>query len=348
MPAVKEGFWDDIKNGEISKYITATDIAAAITAGIIAYIRNQAQPDDEQVVADQSGEPTGLSASHRTLPNTSGNQRMIGGFDEEGYMHDCDMMIGNKRVMAVFDKDGNVTQWLDKNGNPFKFKDGNTQARYEYWLKSVAGANGKQPEFKGSFDDFVAQSHGKYDFEVVTKNGVRMEVHDWTKDEFVQGPKGKYPNADFAKFTFQHGTASSGLGAKMITPSPYQITRAAERLGIDANDLQQVIASGKADSAMEKLLSYASTDAYSAQGFSTSGNQLIHVLDLGGRQKVLDTFYQDLLAGKSDEEIAKNFLKTFASSETYGRGSFTDKVIKTAMQNAGMQPISPAPINVRI
>lgn len=35
-------------NFDISKYITAADIAAAVTAGIVAYMSNNAQAQDEQ------------------------------------------------------------------------------------------------------------------------------------------------------------------------------------------------------------------------------------------------------------------------------------------------------------
>ncbi len=33
---------------DISKYVTAADVASAVTAGIIAYIRNRPKTDDQQ------------------------------------------------------------------------------------------------------------------------------------------------------------------------------------------------------------------------------------------------------------------------------------------------------------
>lgn len=151
---------------DISKYITTQDVVAAVTAGTIAYLTyktKQDEPTPEQPQG-QAGQPaqadaTGLSSTHREIPTTNANQHMVAGFDEEGYMHDCDMMIGNKRVLAVLDKEGNVTSWLDKNGNPFKFANPDQQSRYEYFMKQVAGVNGKQPTFKGSFEEFLAQSN---------------------------------------------------------------------------------------------------------------------------------------------------------------------------------------------
>ena len=142
---VLEGF-------DISKYITTQDVVAAVTAGTIAYLtyktkQDEPAPEQPQGQAAQTAqsEPTGMSATHRSLRTTNPNDHMIAGFDEEGYMHDCDMMIGNKRVLAVLDKEGNVTSWLDKNGNPFKFANPEQQSRYEYFMKQVAGVNGKQP-----------------------------------------------------------------------------------------------------------------------------------------------------------------------------------------------------------
>ena len=156
---VLEGF-------DISKYITSQDVVAAVTAGTIAYLTYKTKQDEPapeqpqgQTTQTAQSEPTGMSATHRSLRTTNPNDHMIAGFDEEGYMHDCDMMIGNKRVLAVLDKEGNVTSWLDKNGNPFKFANPEQQSRYEYFMKQVAGVNGKQPTFNGSLEEFLAQSN---------------------------------------------------------------------------------------------------------------------------------------------------------------------------------------------
>lgn len=56
---------------DISKYITAADIAAAVTAGIVAYIRNKPKVDKKKPQPQQPQEPTAPAAEPAPAPTAN-------------------------------------------------------------------------------------------------------------------------------------------------------------------------------------------------------------------------------------------------------------------------------------
>ena len=106
-------------NFDISKYITAADIAAAVTAGIVAYMSNNAQAQDEQ--QPQVKQPQGAADASAADPTIRIDHGRID--------------INDPKLW----KDGGV---VNMNGNEihvFKAPDGSTIRVNPYQLQAAGG-----------------------------------------------------------------------------------------------------------------------------------------------------------------------------------------------------------------
>lgn len=106
---------------DISKYITAADIAAAVTAGIIAYVRNKPKLDNKKGQTQPSA-----NAQNQASP-TAGQQPPANGGDE-GWRKYCD--------------------WPD---DPDDVADAKMQYRMELKAKQLSAATGGAPSARGTF-----------------------------------------------------------------------------------------------------------------------------------------------------------------------------------------------------
>ena len=172
-------------NFDISKYITAADIAAAVTAGIVAYMSNNAQAQDEQ--QPQVKQPQGAAdAADPTIRIDHGR-----------------IDINDPKLW----KDGGV---VNMNGNEihvFKAPDGSTIRVNPYQLQAAGG-----DPMKAAMNQFADKvQNGQVDMDALFANGTTVTTQSGMPVT-VNAPPGT--NAQDAIAQVRRGMTVDPLGAQ--------------------------------------------------------------------------------------------------------------------------------------
>lgn len=189
------------KKFDISKYVTAQDIVAAITAGVVAYIRNSASVDDQQ-------------------------QPAAGGTPQQDADFDPTIRVDHGRL-DISDpnnwKDGGV---VNMNGNEihvFKAPDGSTIRVNPYQLQAAGG-----DPMKAAMNQFAAKvQNGEVDLDKMFSAGTTVTTQSGMPVT-VNAPAGT--NAQDAIAQVRRGMTVDPLGAQPAVPmddSSLQMAQAA-------------------------------------------------------------------------------------------------------------------------
>ena len=174
-------------NFDISKYITAADIAAAVTAGIVAYMSNNAQAQDEQ--QPQVKQPQGAADASSADPTIRIDHGRID--------------INDPKLW----KDGGV---VNMNGNEihvFKAPDGSTIRVNPYQLQAAGG-----DPMKAAMNQFADKvQNGQVDMDALFANGTTVTTQSGMPVT-VNAPPGT--NAQDAIAQVRRGMTVDPLGAQ--------------------------------------------------------------------------------------------------------------------------------------